>query len=880
MSNDPHAPLRRDVRELGALLGQVVREQGGADLFEAVEAVRRLAKAARGEEQRNLAALIALLESLPADRSVQLARAFSHFLALANIAEQHHRVRRARQYRLETGRPPQRASVFDTFGRLIQAGVAPKTLHRTVCEMGVELVLTAHPTEITRRALLQKSHAIDVVLDQRDRPDLLPQERAELDDELRREIMAYWHTDEVRRAKPTPREEAWSGLLVFEQTLWNAVPRFLREVNGALREFTGSPLPMEAAPVRFGSWMGGDRDGNPTVSAEVTYEVCLLSRWVAMDLYAREVDRLIRDLSLADASDELLARAGNDPEPYRAVLRDLEQRIRETKATIEGQLDDPQPGTPLGIMEVEALREPLALCYRSLHDTGMGLLADGRLLDLLRRVSCFGLTLVRLDLRQDAGRHTAAMDEITQALGLGSYAAWDEAERQRFLLQELQGLRPLIPRGFQGSPETQDVLDTCAMVAKIHPDSLGTYVVAMAQAPSDILVVELLQREFAVPRPLPVVPLLETAAALAGAEDILRQLLSIPWYRRRVGARQDVMIGYSDSAKEAGRLASAWALYRAQEAVVAACRDAGVQPVLFHGRGGTVGRGGGPTFLAILSQPPHSVDGKLRVTEQGEMIQAKFGTPGIARRSLELYVTATLEATLQPGPPPTPAWRERMDELATRSSAVYREVLARPDFVDFFRAVTPEGEFSLLNVGSRPARRRKDGGLSSLRAIPWIFAWTQVRLMLPAWLGTGDGIQAALDAGHGAELSEMYREWPFFQSTMDLFEMVLAKADPHIFAQYNEALVPETLQPFGRELIDRFSSTVRQVLAVTGHAELLQENGVLKRSIQVRNPYVDPLNLLQIGLMREVRAGDTDPETLNALLVTINGVAAGMRNTG
>jgi phosphoenolpyruvate carboxylase len=626
--------------------------------------------------------------------------------------------------------------------------------------------------------------------------------------------------------------------------------------------------------------MGGDRDGNPNVTPRVTYEACLLSRWIAADLYSREIDALIRELSLTECSAELRAQVGDAPEPYRVLLRILEKRLLASKSAIEARLNgqEPEPGGEL--TETAELLQPLLLCYRSLHETGVGVLAEGRLLDLLRRLACFGLTLVKLDIRQEASRHTDTLDAVTRSLGLGSYGAWDEEERQRFLLAELKSRRPLVPKDLRAEAQVQDVLDTFAMLARIHPESLGAYVIAMASAPSDILAIELLQREYGIERPLRVVPLFETAAALRTAGATVQSLLGVPWYREHIQGCQEVMIGYSDSAKEAGRLASAWALYQAQEDVVTACRARSVQPVLFHGRGGTVGRGGGPTFLAILSQPPGSIEGRLRVTEQGEMIQSKFGTAGIAGRSLEVYLTATLEATLLPGEPPPAPWRARMDELSRIAMAAYRGVLDRGAFTEYFRAVTPEPEFSLLHVGSRPARRKAKGGLESLRAIPWVFAWTQVRLMLPSWLGVGEALQDAIAGGHGEELAVLYREWPFFQSTMDLIEMVLAKAEPDIFAQYNSVLVPERLQGLGGELCDRFEETKSAVLAVTGHREPLQQNEVLKRSIEVRNPYVDPLNLFQIELMRRVREGDKDPSTLNALLVTINGIAAGMRNTG
>ncbi len=907
MTMDPHAPLRRDIRDLGGMLGRVLGEQVGGGLLEDVEQVRRLAKDAREGKPEAFATLTGRLSALPSAAALQLARAFSHFLTLANIAEQQHRVRRSRAYRLDPDNPPQRGSLQESLARLTAAGVPGDRLYDAVCAQQVELVLTAHPTEITRRALLQKYHALSDALAERERPDLAPEERTEATARVFREITAYWHTDEILRRKPTPREEAWGGLLIFEQSLWDTVPAVMRELDSALRRHCGRGLPLGVAPLRLASWMGGDRDGNPNVTAPVTREVCLLSRWIAADLFSRQVGELIRELSLGDGSPELREATASAAEPYRAVLRGLEQRLIATRATIESELADLRAetavsrvgdpgkiadagadGAALALRETRELREPLELCRRSLQATGLGVLADGRLLDVLRRVDCFGLTLVRLDVRQEARRHTDVLDAVTRHLGLGSYAEWDEARRQAFLVEELESRRPLIPRAFldgKGSAEpgldeaVREVLATFSELGRIPADSLGAYVISMAAAPSDVLAVCLLQRECGVETPLRVVPLFESVQALREAGSIVRALLAVPWYRARAPI-QEVMIGYSDSAKDAGRLASAWLLYTAQEEVVAACRAAGVQPVLFHGRGGTVDRGGGPMHQAILSQPPGSVNGRLRVTEQGEMIQAKYGIGGIAQRTLELYLTATLETTLQEPVAPRPEWRETMARLADRAMEAYRGIVNHSDFVTFFRAVTPVEEFDLLNVGSRPARRRSSGGLETLRAIPWVFAWTQVRLMLPSWAGTGEALDDAASGDGEKMLRTMYGEWPFFRSTVDLIAMVLAKADPTVFSYYNRVLAPAGLQAMGEALAARFEGTRKALLRATGQGELLQDNLVLQRSIRVRNPYVDPLNVLQVELLRRIRAGDDQGDTRNALLVTINGIAAGMRNTG
>jgi phosphoenolpyruvate carboxylase len=540
--------------------------------------------------------------------------------------------------------------------------------------------------------------------------------------------------------------------------------------------------------------------------------------------------------------------------------------------------DDAPPG-PGVYVEATDLAAALSLCHRSLEATGYGLVAAGRLTDLLRRVSAFDVTLARIDVRQHADRHTDALATVTAALGLGSYADWGEPQRIAFLLGELAGRRPLVPADLDATPEVHDVLDTFRMIARAPEGSLGAYVISMARRASDVLAVELLQKEARVAAPLRVVPLFETSLDLQHAGAVMDGLLGLPWYRTRTRGRQEVMIGYSDSAKDVGRLTAGWDLYKAQEAIVTACGRHGVRVTLFHGRGGSVGRGGGPTHLALKSQPPGSIDGALRVTEQGEMLQALFGLPDIAVRTMEVYTTGTLEAWLTPAPAPSSEWRDCMDRLARDAGAAYREIVFDdPRFIDYFRASTPEEEIAELNIGSRPARRGRHSGLAGLRAIPWQFAWTQTRLMLGAWLGVEDALDRAVARGEGERLTAMYREWPHFQSVMGLIEMVLAKTDGRIAAEYDRQLLPDDLQPLGADLRARLDRAIRGVLNITGHTTLLQSTPVLRRSIDVRNPYVDPLNLVQIELLRRVRASDTRARA--ALMVTVNGIAAGMRNTG
>jgi phosphoenolpyruvate carboxylase len=900
------APLSHDIQLIGDLLGQVLREQEGQEVYDLVERVRALAKAGRAGDPGARDELQALISGLPVRDMHRVARAFAQFLALSNIAEQQHRIRRRRQYQADSSAPPQRGSVDESLAHLIQLGVAPAEIARTLAELRVELVMTAHPTETRRRTLQQQHRAIALLLRARDLHSMTPPEQEQNRTELLRVIAACWATEEVRRHKPTPEEEVRGGLAVFEQVLWTAVPRFLRELSQSLEAHCGSGLPLGAAPIRFGSWMGGDRDGNPNVTPETTARACLLARWMAADLYLREVELLREELSMNECSDELRAEVGEVWEPYRELLRGVRSRLDATRehlrARLGGEIEPDAANATDLYTAAEQLREPLLLCWRSLQACRHGTIASGRLLDLIRRLDTFSLSLVQLDIRQESDRHTEALDSITEHLELGSYAGWSEDERQDFLLAELQAEGPLLPEVLWRdkstlTPNARDVLETFAVAAQQPPELLGAYVISMAGPPSDVLAVELLQREARLACALPtsgppqrVVPLFETEADLDAGGEALRALLSMPWVRERIrdlhDDRVEVMLGYSDSAKDAGRLAAAWALYKAQERLVEVCDEFGVRLTLFHGRGGSVGRGGGPTHAAILGQPPGSIRGSLRVTEQGEVILAKYGRPGIAVRTLELTTTAVLEATLAVGLDPQPGWRTRMDRLGATSTAAYHGVVRHTEsFVPYFRAATPEQELSMLNMGSRPARRRAGGGVESLRAIPWVFAWTQTRLLLPSWLGVGEALDLEMRDEEGrAELQEMVEQWPFLRSTLDLIEMVLAKALPDIAARYDALLVPPELQPLGEELRSRYELTCRRLLELRGRETLLEENAVLRRSIDVRNPYVDPLNLLQAELLARLRAsvGDDDKRDAvrAALLVTINGIAAGMRNTG
>ncbi|MBN8410894.1 MULTISPECIES: phosphoenolpyruvate carboxylase [Halomonas] len=882
MSHDLHESLRDNVRILGDSLGRTIADDLGPGFVSRIETIRGLAKRGRQGEEAGQQELIEYLRRLPEKDLLPVTRAFNQFLNLANIAEQHYR---ARFRRVEDYKPGMQPVLGELLERARQEGHTPRKLVETLANMRVELVLTAHPTEVIRRTLIQKYDAIDDCLTAIESSGEYPERAARAKGRLEELISQAWHTDEIRHDRPTPVDEAKWGFAVIENSLWQAVPDFHRDLDNLLLESAGERLPLDAAPLRFASWMGGDRDGNPNVTARVTREVLLLGRWMAADLYLRDLEQLKIELSMWSTNSALRAEVGNVAEPYRELLKRLVTKVEATRDWAKAELDGKSyDGGPI-IETRDQLYAPLLACYRSLCDVGLDTIANGVLLDTLRRVAVFGVTLTKLDLRQEAGRHAQVMEELTHDLGLGNYRDWSEEQRQAFLLAELESARPLIPRRWECSAETRETLDTFQVVAAEHGEALGTYIISMAGQPSDVLTVALLMKEVGGRVGMPIAPLFETLDDLNRAGDVIDRLLALPGYRQFAGDSQEVMIGYSDSAKDAGQLAAAWAQYRAQEALVDVCQRHAVDLTLFHGRGGTVGRGGGPSHAAILSQPPGSVNGSLRVTEQGEMIRFKFGQPDIALRSMEIYACAVLEASLLPPPKPKPAWRDEMDRLAEIAHAAYVGVVRKdPDFVPYFRAVTPEGALGRLPLGSRPTKRRQDGGVETLRAIPWIFAWTQIRLMLPAWLGTGEAFATRLAEPGGLDvLQEMREQWPFFGTYLDMLEMLLAKADVELAAYYEHRLVDEpSLEALGQRLRERFRKLHEELLKILDQQELLEKTPLIRQAIEVRNPYIDPLHGLQAELLQRNRDADgaISADLSRALMVTMAGIAAGLRNTG
>ena len=901
-SSESHAPLRNDIRTLGNLLGETIRQQDGERIFALIEEIRKLSKAASSGDTRAHQQLESVMAGLDDAALIPVVRSFGLMLNLMNIAEEYHRVRRL------SGASHRQASHRKSLPQLLthlgEQGISKSRIAETIENLTIELVLTAHPTEVSRRTVSQKYDRIADHLETLDRVNLSDYQCSVIKQELRREIASLWATDEIRHTKPTPVDEAKWGITTIEQTLWSTVPALLRELDFSLREQLGEGLSLNAVPIRFASWMGGDRDGNPNVTAKITDEVCWLSRWQAAELLQKDIEQLRSELSMASCSDALRALVGEHPEPYRQLLREVRDRLVLTRDSLKAKLDGEVTVDDSAIyFDVDELKQALMLCYDSLHSQGMATIADGRLTDIIRCVNCFGLNLTPLDIRQESSRHAEVLDAVTRYIGVGNYAEWSEAEKLEFLSAELKQQRPLIPTAFLNQTidaawieslhqevdysidNVYEVLQTCQTLCKHPRSSFANYIISMAHSGSDVLAVMLLQREAGVTEPLPVMPLFETLSDLENAPGVIENLFQIDGYADSIKHCQQIMVGYSDSAKDAGFLAASWAQYQAQEKLVEICQNHNIQLRLFHGRGGSMSRGGGSAHDALLSQPPGAVEGYVRITEQGEMIRFKFGLPGIAFRTLELYTCATLEATLLPPPKPSPQWRELMDKLTACSLQSYRKEIHNADFLDYFHNATPEQELQRLSLGSRPAKRKASGGIESLRAIPWVFAWTQTRLLIPAWLGSDSALQAAIEEGDLALVQLMSAQWPYFASIIDMLEMVLAKAEPQVSEYYEQRLVGEAMQAVGAQLRTRLASVVDAVNTVRGSEKLLQGSAVIQHSINVRNPYVMPLHFLQAEIMRRLRAegeGNTGAKEIyeQVLKISITSIAAGMRNTG
>ncbi|SMC29711.1 Phosphoenolpyruvate carboxylase, type 1 [Andreprevotia lacus DSM 23236] len=911
---DKDLPLARDLDLLARLLADTIREQTGASTADQINAIRDLAISyVEGTDPAAGVQLAKSLSTLDLPGAVALVRAFSYFSHLSNIAEDLHHNRRRRTHKIN-GSDPQRGSIGDVIARLTEREVKPSEILGLLSETLIAPVLTAHPTEVKRKTILDCHRAIAELLTERDRLPMTPDEQQANQAALERVLLTLWQTREIRTFKLTVQDEIENGSAYFRNTFLHELPRLYVDLEDRLAALAGQDVQLNNF-IHVGSWIGGDRDGNPFVTGDVLRYAVSRQSGVALDYYYQQCQKLENELSMSarivqvDQSLQVLADAGAEgrgkkgEEPYRMAVSHIRARIFATASqigTFHHALHDVARAEPY--QSAQELSADLAVVANSLKSHGAAKLAGGRLRRLQRAVSVFGFYLAPIDMRQNSGIHDKVIAELFEKAGLEDYLALNEASRRSVLLRELASPRPLICPYVEYSELTQKEIDIYraaeAMQSRYGEAVLPNYIISNCESVSDILEVAVLMNEVGLIQLAPVVvakinviPLFETIPDLRGASKIMSELFAIPQWRQIVNGRanvQEVMLGYSDSNKDGGYLTSNWELYKAEQDLVKVFDETGITMRLFHGRGGTVGRGGGPAYDAVLAQPAGSVNGQIRVTEQGEVIAAKFADREVGRRNLEILLAATLEASL-PGNAAAGiddvAHHALLERLSVRAYQSYRDlVYATPDFVTYFREATPIGEIPNLNIGSRPAARKATNSIADLRAIPWVFSWSQCRLMLPGWYGFGTAISEYLaEAGDEglATLNQLYKNWPFFQVTISNMEMVLAKSDIAIAARYTELVQDQDLAKriFGR-IKAEWQRAVDAVLAITGHAALLGDNPTLARSLDNRLPYLDPLNHLQVELLKRMRAGDESEEVAHAVHLTINGIAAGLRNSG
>lgn len=924
--------LSEDINLLGNLLGKVIRRQAGVEIFRKEEDFRSLAKVRRTEEDKEVvgettAAINHLVRQFSLDELEAVSRAFTNYFQLINIAEDQHRIRVLRQRTREEYPNPARESIRAAIATLWRTGVDEEEMRQILQNLHIEPVFTAHPTEAKRRTILSKLARLTDALQDLDRRQLLPEEERLLKEQMLAEVMSLWLTSQSRTQKPRVEDEVKTGLWHFETTIWDIVPQIYRTMQEALAEYYPR-VEMPARFLTFGSWIGGDRDGNPNVTADVTAETIRLHRGLAITMHRRRARLLDRSLSLSNrlsaispALEEELEREDKDGlsphahflkqqypgEPYRlraAILRtDLDDaNVDPVKSRLRGEETRPMARIRSG----DDVRQPLHLLADSLRHGKADVIAQTEVQQVINQAEVFGLHVARLDMRQYSDYHDEALHTMFRALGLcDDYLELDTAARTALLTdllaQPVPDLRPLKGLSSQ-SDELMRLFTVIGNAVKIYGrEVIGPYIISMTTDVDDVLAVLLLGYWHGLclngeseTTALAISPLFETRDDLVHAERVMTDLFAHPAYSRHLaqqGHEQNVMIGYSDSNKDAGYLTAQWELYEAQERLAACCRRHGVRLTLFHGRGGTIARGGGPANKAILAQPPGTVEGRIRITVQGEVINARFGTADIGRRHLEQLTHAVLIASSpshKRKATPKPEWRGAMAELSDISYRAYRQfIYETPNVLHYWQEATPLNELSGMKIGSRPARRQSADVLAGLRAIPWGFSWMQSRHVLPGWYGVGI---ALAEFGTSEEriklLQEMYAEWPFFRTVIDNTQVSLGKADMGIARQYAELVGDEAVR---EEVYGAIAAAFRQtedwVIRVTGQKQVLDNDKTLQRSIRLRNPYVDPLNFMQIRLLRDLRAladkeGPEAEALQQALFLTINGIAAGLKNTG
>ncbi|UEM24961.1 phosphoenolpyruvate carboxylase (plasmid) [Skermanella mucosa] len=912
-------PLRDDIRLLGRILGDTIRSQEGDAVFDLVEGVRQTSiRFHRDQDQAARRELEDLLNGMTPRQTTRIIRAFSYFSHLSNIAEDQHHIRRTRAHDL-AGSAPRPGTIGHALARAEEAGIGSERLEAFFKEALVCPVLTAHPTEVRRKSSLNREMDLAQLLAERERGRMTPEETAVCDEAMRRAVLTLWQTSLLRWTKRTVIDEVQNGVSFYDHTFLRELPRFYAQLEDRLRAPHPGRKPSEVPPfLRMGSWIGGDRDGNPFVTADVVARTMRLQSTRALAFYLDEIHALGGELSLnrrnvtfSDALRDLADRSpdrspNRQDEPYRRALTGIYARLAATaRALGQAEVLRHAVGDAPPYADASELKGELDVIHDSLMDNGSEVLARGRLRQLRYAVAVFGFHLASLDLRQNSDVHERTVAELLEAAAPGTgYAGLDEEARIALLLEELKTARPLASPFVGYSEETAGELAILRMAADAHrrygAASMPNCIISKADGVSDMLEVALLLKEVGLLRPLDgaldvnIIPLFETIGDLRNSTRIMDRLLSLPAYRSLLesrGLEQEVMLGYSDSNKDGGFVTSGWELYKAEIGLVEVFRRHGVRLRLFHGRGGSVGRGGGPSYQAILAQPGGAVQGQIRITEQGETISGKYSNAEVGRRNLETLAAATLEATLlhPDAAAPRDEYLAAMEELSGHAFDAYRDlVYGTRGFEDYFWESTVITEIASLNIGSRPSSRKKTRSIEDLRAIPWVFSWAQCRLMLPGWYGFGSAVQAWLAAhpGEGPEggmamLRAMHRDWPFFQTLLSNMDMVLAKSNIAIASRYAELVTdPDLRRTVFERIRAEWQASIDALLTITGQDSLLQDNPLLARSIRNRFPYLDPLNHVQVELLRRHRGRSEEEYVLRGIQLTINGIAAGLRNSG
>ena len=880
--------FRENVRYLGNILGRVIKKQEGRKFFELVEKVRKLSKANKTNPNVNQTnrKVIRAIKNLSPKNSFKLTRAFTHFMNFINLADLIDASRSLNEYE-NSKKKISNNNLFieEIFEDLFNNKKISETqIYNTAKNLNIGIVLTAHPTEVKRRTLIQKYHNIIKILEQRDLLKSFPSKLKILDKELFDELTIIWNTDDLKRFKPSPFDEARWGLAIIEDSLWDTIPKVYRRLNSIFVQNMDKGLPKNFNPIQFGSWMGGDRDGNPNVTAEVTRKVILLSRWEAAKLYEKTLTKIIRSYSMEKCSNKILKKVGRSFEPYRVFLRPLRDKMRITHRSIEQHLVNNKPLDQKKLLNSrEEILKPLRVVRESLEQNQNENIASGELLDLMRRAKCFGINLARLDIRQESSRHSQLINEFVKKRHNKNYLKFSENERIQFLKKQIISKKNRINKFQFKNRENKEVWSTFKILANEPSECLGAYVISMTTSASDILSVSFLQKEANIKNKLRVVPLFETLDDLINAKEIMEKLFSQSWYRKIIKNNQEVMIGYSDSSKDAGKICASWHQYKAQEEIIKLGKKFNISVSFFHGRGGSAGRGGGPIQATLRSQPPNSVNGKIRITDQGEVIQQKYGYEPLAKYNLCSYIGAVTEATLNPPPVPKKNWRSLIEKMSEISKNSYRKNINQSsDFIKYFKTVTPHKALGKLSIGSRPSKRKNVDNIKSLRAIPWVFAWTQIRLMLPAWLGSAEALRYSYINQFRKTLFDMERNWPFFNSMLDMLDMVISKADPEISKIYEEYLADESLKRVGRKLRFQFD-VIKKLNKKITPKEIIVSRKQFRTSVIIRNIYSEVLNIIQPIVIKKLKNSKNKQDKAyfnDALLTSIAGISAAMKNTG